>query len=73
MATRNAAEADRDRDVGDVGDPELVPVCRHGILGEVRENRPVVVAVGRCNEPPPRPHCQAVFLPSSVCMAVTRR
>ena len=45
-----------------MSDPELVQVCRHNVLGKVREDRSIVVAVGRCNEPPARPHGQAVFL-----------
>ena len=49
-------EADRDRDVGDVGDPELVGARRHHVLGQVREDRPVVIAVGGGHKAPARPH-----------------
>ena len=49
-------EADRDGDVGDVGDPELVGAGRHYVLGQVREDRPVVVAVGGGHKTPSRPH-----------------
>jgi hypothetical protein len=28
----------------------LVQPCRHKVLGNIREDRPIVIAVGRCNE-----------------------
>ena len=44
-------EPGRDRDVGDVGDLELVQACRYNVPGEVREDRPIVIAVSRCPSP----------------------
>ena len=53
---RQIDEADGDGDIGDVGDPELVWTGRHSILGQVREDRPVVVAVGGRHKTPARTH-----------------
>ena len=53
---RQIDEAGRDGDVGDVGDPELVRARRHYVLGQVREDRPVVVAVGGGHKTPARTH-----------------
>ncbi len=39
-------EATDDRDVGDIGNPELVGARRHEAFGAAWKNRPVVVAVG---------------------------
>ena len=51
---RQIDEADGYGDIGDVGDPELAG--RHSILGQVREDRPVVVAVGGRHKTPARTH-----------------
>jgi hypothetical protein len=53
-------EAGRDRDVGKVGDPELVRTVDHHALGPVREDRAVVITVGRRDEPPATPRLQVV-------------
>jgi len=53
-------EACRDRDVGDVGDPELVRSVDHHASGPVRENRAIVIAVGGGDEPPATPRLQVV-------------
>src|SRR5215510_14772012 len=44
-------EAGADGDVRDVGHPELVRTVHNPVAGEVREDGPVVVAVGRGHEP----------------------
>ena len=42
-------EADRDRDIGDVGDPQLVGSVDNDVCGPIGEDRLVVIAVGRCD------------------------
>ena len=44
-------EADGDRDVGDVGHPDLVRTVDHPVTDEVREDRAIVVAICRGYEP----------------------
>ena len=53
---RQIDEAGRDGDVGDVGDPQLVRAGRHYVLGQVREDRPIVIAVGGGHKTPARTH-----------------
>ena len=53
-------EAGHDRDVGDVGDPELVRRVDDHALGPVREDRAIVIAVGGGDEPPATPRLQVV-------------
>jgi len=55
-------EAPCDRDVGDVGHPELVRTRRRDLLGQVGEYRPIMIAVGGDHVAPPRLHGKAVFL-----------
>ena len=45
-------EAAEDRDVGQVGDPELVRAINLALSGEVREDGLVVIAVGGGDEAP---------------------
>src|SRR6266540_7138712 len=47
-------EAPCDRDVGDVGHPELVRPRRRDLLGQVGEYRPIMIAVGGDHVAPPR-------------------
>jgi hypothetical protein len=53
---RQIDEAHRNGDVGDVGDPELVGSCRHHVFRQVREDRPVMVAIRRGDKTPARTH-----------------
>ena len=55
-------EAGRQRDIGDIADPELVRTGRSDIPREVREDRAVMIAVGGGNEAPPDPRLQ-IMLP----------
>jgi hypothetical protein len=54
-------EAAQDADVGQVGDPQLVRAGRRQVLGEIGEDRPVVVAVRGHDEPPLGPHAQVLL------------
>ena len=58
---REIDEALRDRDVGDVADPELVGTVDLVVFGDERKDRPVVGAVGRARETPPRPWVELVL------------
>ena len=42
-------EADRDRDIGDVGDPQPVRTVDDHVFRPIGEDRLVVIAVGRCD------------------------
>src|SRR5262249_31225691 len=64
----NRGEIDEARgygDVGDVSDPELVRPAGHHVLGQVREDRAVVVAVGRGDKTSAGPHGKPVFFHQS--------
>src|SRR5215471_1830314 len=52
-------------DVGDVSHPELVRPAGCHVLGEVREDRAIVVAVGRDDKTPAGPHGKPVFFHQS--------
>ena len=54
-------EAGRDGDIGDVGDPELVRPVRRHVLGKIREDRPVMVAVGGGDKAPAAPAAEGVL------------
>ena len=58
---RDIDEADSDRDVGDVGDPELVRPVSRDVLGKVGEDRPVMIAVSGGDEALAAPGLQVVF------------
>ena len=49
---RQIDEAGRNGDVSDVGDPELVRAHRQHVLGQVGEDRPIMVAVGGGHKTP---------------------
>ena len=49
-------EAHRNGDVGDVGNPQLIRTRRHHVLGQVGEDRPVVVAIRGSHKTPARTH-----------------
>ena len=51
--SRQIDEARRNRDVGNIRDPELVRAIDDPVAGKVREDRAVVIAVSRGNKPPP--------------------
>ena len=55
-------EADRDRDVGDVGDPQLIGAVDDHVLRQIGEDRLIVVAVGRRHMATARFRLQAVLL-----------
>ena len=46
----NIDEAADNGDVGDIGYPELVGAVQDNVFSEVRKDRLVVIAVGRCRE-----------------------
>ena len=58
---RNIDEANSDRDVGDVGDPELVRSVDRDVLGPVREDWLVMIAVGGGDEALAMPGLQIVL------------
>src|SRR5882724_11807541 len=43
----------RDCDIGDVGDPQLVRTIQFHFLREIGEDRIIVIAIRRCDKPPP--------------------
>ena len=45
----DVGEANRDRDIGDVGDPQPVGSVDDHVFGSIGEDRLVVIAVGRCD------------------------
>ena len=51
----------RDRDIGQVCDPELIRTCQRDILSQVREYRQIMGTVGRCHIPPPSPRLKVMF------------
>src|SRR5262245_21234949 len=55
-------EASCDRNVGDVGHPELVRPRRRDLLGQVWEYRPIMTAVGGDHVAPRRLHGKAMLL-----------
>src|SRR5262252_3747439 len=59
---REIHEPPCDRDVGDVGHPELIRARRRDALSQVWEYRPIMIAVGGDHVAPPRLHGKAVFL-----------
>ena len=50
---RKVAEPDGNSDVGDVRHPDQIRLVRNDVAVEVREDRPVVIAVGGANEAAP--------------------
>ena len=58
---REIDEAGRDRDVGDVADPELVAAVDRVVFRYEREDRAVVVAVGGPGKAPPGPWVEVVL------------
>ena len=61
---REIDEAGGDGDVGDVGHPELVGAVDLEVLGDEREDRPVVIAVGGAGEARPAPWIEGVLAAS---------
>jgi hypothetical protein len=58
---RDVDEAARHRDVGQVRDPELIGTVRHDVLGQVREDRTTVIAVGHRDVAAPDARLQVVL------------
>ena len=59
---REIDEARGDRDIGDVGDPELVGTLHLEVLCDEREDRPVMIAVGGAHEARPAAGTELMFL-----------
>ncbi len=53
---RQVDEAAGNRDVGDIGDPQLIGAGQADMLGKVCEDRAIVIAIGGHHETPAWPH-----------------
>src|SRR3974377_1337046 len=54
-------KAGRDRDIGDVGYPQLVRTIQFHVLRKIGEDRIIVIAIRRCGKTPPLPWIQRML------------